>query len=179
MKKTDKMFRHCKIRQSLMFSVFVLALFLTTPTDIFAQSLPAKISSYLNNNYKGWKLSSETDGCGAEFSKSKVSGDFNGDKKTDYAVKFLRGRKGYIIAFVSNRANYKPIILESGTTRDIKNQGLSIARKGETYGEIINDNFDRVTRRLQNDAPVGGTCESSAYIYVYKNGVFRRAFTSD
>lgn len=54
-----------------------------------------------------------------------------------------------------------------------------MARKGETYPEIVNDNFDRVTRRLRHDAPVGGTCESSAYLYIWQNGTFRRAFVSD
>ena len=161
-----------------LFSSFVL-LFVVASQTTSAQTLPTKVSGYLDKSYSGWKLSAVTDGCGSDFSNSKVSGDFNGDKKTDYVVKFLKGRKGYIIAFVSSGAGYKPIILESGTTKEIKNQGLAIAKKGETYGEIINDNFDRANRRLQNDAPVGGTCEASTYFYIYKNGAFKRAFTSD
>lgn len=166
-------------KSRIFFLLLFFLLFVVTNQTTSAQTLPAKVTSYLDKTYSGWKLSSVTDGCGAEFSKSKVSGDFNGDKKTDYAVKFLKGRKGYIIAFVSSGSDYKPIVLESGTTQEIKNQGLAIAHKGETYGEIINDNFDRANRRLQNDAPVGGTCESSTYFYIYKNGAFKRAFTSD
>lgn len=154
-------------------------LFLAASQKTSAQTLPAKVKSYLNKSYSGWKLSSVTDGCGSSYSNSVVSGDFNGDKKTDYAVKFIKGRRGYILAFVSSGSNYKTHTLESGSTSDIKNQGLGIARKGETYGEIINDDFDRVNRRLQNDAPAGGTCEASAYFYIYKNGAFKRAFTSD
>ena len=154
-------------------------LFIVASQTTSAQTLPAKVKSYLNKNYSGWKLSSVTDGCGSDYNNSTVSGDFNGDGKNDYAVKFIKGRRGYILAFVSSGSNYKSHTLESGSTKDIKNQGLGIARKGETYGEIINDDFDRATRRLQNDAPAGGLCESSAYFYIYRNGAFKRAFTSD
>jgi hypothetical protein len=168
-----------KRRRIILLSPLLILFFVRAGGETFGQTLPQKVRSYLDGNYAGWKLSSLADGCGPEFNKSKVSGDFNGDKKTDYAVKFIKGRKGYIVAFVSSGADYKPHVLESGSTADMKNQGLAIARRGERYGEIINDNFDRVTRRLQNDAPVGGTCESSSYFYVYRNGAFKRAFTSD
>jgi hypothetical protein len=159
--------------------ILTLLFLLTLPLMANAQTLPAKVKSYLNQNYKGWKLTGKTDGCGAEFSKSAVSGDFDGNRKSDYAIKFIAGKRGYIIAFLNQGTNYKPVILENETAKGIINQGLSIARKGETYGEIVNDDFDRVTRRLANDAPVGGTCESSAYLYIYRNGNFKRAFTSD
>lgn len=159
--------------------LFLLLPLVAASRTTSAQTLPAKAANYLDKSYPGWKLSSVADGCGAEFSKSKVSGDFNGDKKTDYAVKFLKGRKGYIVAFVSRGSDYKPIILESSTVEEIKYQGLGVAKKGETYDEIINDNSDGAGRRLQNDAPVGGTCESLSYFYIYKNGAFRRAFASD
>lgn len=157
----------------------LLILFIEANQTISAQSLPAKVTSYLDKSYSGWKLSAVAEGCNSDFNNSKVSGDFNGDKKTDYAAKFLKGRRGYIIAFVSGGSDYKPIILESGTAKEIKYQGLTIAKKGETYSEIINDNFDRANRRLQNDAPVGGTCAASTYFYIYKNGAFKRAFTQD
>src|SRR3990170_1981543 len=91
-----------------LFSLFIL-LFIETRQTISAQSLPTKVRSYLDKSYSGWKFSSVTDGCGSDFSNSKVSGDFNGDKQPDYAVKFLEGHKGYIIAFVSNSSDYKPI----------------------------------------------------------------------
>jgi hypothetical protein len=167
-----------RIKVSQNFLVFSL-LFFVTSQAISAQTFPTKVKNYLDKRYSGWKLSAVTDGCGADFSKSKVSGDFNGDKKTDYAVKFLKGSKYYIVAFVSIGSNFKPIVLESGSAKEAKYQGLSISHKGEMYGEIINEDFDRTNRRLQNDAPVGGTCESSAYLYIYKNGAFKRAFTSD
>mgnify|MGYP002083183942 FL=1 len=157
----------------------LLLLFVVLSQLVYAQTLPAKVKSYLDKNYSGWKLSSIAQDCGVDFENSRVSGDFNGDGKTDYAVKFNKGRKGYILAFVSNGSEYKTHILESGTITEFKRQGLAIARKGETYGEIINDNFDRANRRLRTDAPVGGTCEASTYYYVYRNGTFKRAFTSD
>lgn len=142
-------------------------------------NLPIQIRNYLNNNYPGWKLSSKTTGCNREFERAIVSGDFDGNGRRDYAVKFTSGRNGYIIAFLSRGTDYKPYTLESGSIEQIRNQGLSISRKGERYGEIVNDNFDRVSRRLPYDAPVGGMCESSTYYYIYRNGGFKRAFVSD
>ena len=133
----------------------------------------------MTGTYPGWKLNATAVNCPREFKRSLVAGDFDANGRRDYAVKFMSRRKGYIVAFLSRGADYKPFLLEDGSASEMRNQGLSIARKGETYPEIVNDNFDRVTRRLRQDAPVGGTCESSAYLYIYSNGVFRRAFVSD
>lgn len=160
--------------------IFLLLLVnLVALSSLNAQSLPAKVKTYLDKTYSGWKLTSTAQDCGSDFENSTVSGDFNGDRITDYAVKFNRGRKGYILAFVSNGSVFQPHILESGSVMDFKRQGLAIARKGETYPEIINEDFDRVNKKLQNDALVGGTCEASTYYYIYWNRTFKRAFISD
>lgn len=167
-------------------SVFPLALVIAvsaitgTPSNPKTTlNLPTQIRSYLDKNYPGWRLSSVANGCVAEFKRALVAGDFDGDKRLDYAVKFITGRTGYIVAFLNRDTHYQPLILESGSVADMKNQGLTVARRGEKYAEIVNDNFDRVTRRLQHDAPVGGTCEASTYYYVYRNGSFKRAFVQD
>ncbi|MGB7208645.1 MAG: M48 family metallopeptidase [Pyrinomonadaceae bacterium] len=143
------------------------------------RGLPLPVNAYLNKTYRGWKFATASTWCDDDFRKSRVQGDYNGDGVTDYTVKFNTTRKGYILAFVSKGSNFTPHVLESGTLSEMKEQGLTAATKGESYGEIINDNFDRVTRHLATDAPVGGTCSASAYLYVYANGTFRRAFTSD
>jgi hypothetical protein len=160
--------------------IFVTVLVLSTFGARAAQSnLPARVRAYLDTNYSGWKLSAVESGCPRDFKRSLVIGDFDGDRKRDYTVKSMSGQKGYIVAFLSRGTDYNPYVLEDGSASEMRSQGLSVARKGETYPEIVNDNFDRVTRRLQHDAPVGGTCESSAYLYIYRNGTFRRAFVSD
>ncbi|MDQ3712886.1 MAG: hypothetical protein M3388_11810 [Acidobacteriota bacterium] len=66
-----------------------------------SQILPAKINSYLNKNYAGWKISPTPNYCGN--AKSIVTGDFDGDKKNDYAAKIFKGKKDYIIVFVERK----------------------------------------------------------------------------
>ncbi len=53
----------------LLLMLFVLSL------SVVAQSLPTAVKTTLDKSYKGWKLTSKTAGCSAEFSKSVVSGD--------------------------------------------------------------------------------------------------------
>ncbi|MFN6962339.1 MAG: M48 family metallopeptidase [Pyrinomonadaceae bacterium] len=143
------------------------------------RGLPAIVNAYLSKTYPRWGFATASTSCVDEFRKSRVEGDYNGDGVTDYTVKFSTARKGFIIAFVSRAGGFTPHILESGSLSEMREQGLASAVKGESYGEIVNDNFDRVTKYLTTDAPVGGTCSASAYLYVYSNGTFRRAFTSD
>ncbi len=58
-------------------SVFFLFVFMTQIS--FAQTLPTQIKSYLNKNYKGWKL--QKDECYPDAAgKAVVTGNFNGDK---------------------------------------------------------------------------------------------------
>lgn len=141
-----------------------------------AQNLPVKVKSQLNKNYSEWKLFSGARECK---SHAVVSGNFNGDGKTDYVAMFKKGRMGYVVAFLSIGADYKLHLLESRTSSEMKGVFLSVGRKGTTYGEIIDEDFNRRTQRLQFDAPEGGNCEASSYFWIYKNGRFRQAFTSD
>ncbi len=114
------------------FRLFFVLLVVASQTT-FAQTLPAKVKSYLDKNYLGWKQTSVATDCYSDFSRAIVAGDFDGDKKRDYAVKFIKGRKGYIIAFLERKTNYEAHVLESDSAAGIKNTGLSIARKGEKY----------------------------------------------
>lgn len=65
----------------------------------FAQVLQIAIKNYLHRSYKGWKLSPTKGTCDSNVNPGFVSGEFNGDGKRDYAVKFGKGGKGYIISF--------------------------------------------------------------------------------
>ena len=152
--------------------LFLLTLLIVNSQMTFAQTLPAKVRSYLNKNYSGWKQTSVAKLCSSDFSKAIIAGDFDGDKKRDYAVKFTKGRKGYIIAFLERKTNYEAHILESDTAAGIKSTGLSIDRKGEKY-PIGGDYPDLIYGRLPNDAPMIGPCASHAGYYVYKNGRFQ------
>lgn len=129
------------------------------------------IDPYLNKNYPGWKVTSEADLCSEEFSKSFINGDFNGDGKEDYALKFVQGRKGYITAFLETGNSYSSHILINTSANDIKSTGLNIAKKGERY-PVGGEYPDYRYGRLPNDAPLIGPCASHAKHYVYRNGRF-------
>ena len=131
-----------------------------------AQTLPAKIKSYLNRNYKGWKL--QKDVCySAEPGKAVVTGNFNGDKKLDYAVKFVRGKKGFIMAFLAQKRNYKAFILHDTDAEDVKHLSLDVWEKGSRF-ELGDQNV-----YVRYDAPSDFRCESDiGGIHLYRNGRF-------
>ena len=134
-----------------------------------AQTLPVKIKSYLNKDYSGWKISPTPNHCGD--GKSVVSGDFNGDKKTDYAAKMFKGRKGYIIAFLARGTNYTPHLFHSLTAAETKETALIIYRKGEKYYTEPGEESSAIT--LKTDVPYDSPCESDAGdIHIFRNGKF-------
>lgn len=126
----------------------------------------------------GWALLRANRFCGAD-ARSSVSGDFNGDGQADYAVRLARGRQGRIVAFMSAHQGFGTVVLEEGSRASMDAQRLSIARRGTRH--FVIDNLDRPRRpmTLAHDAPVGGTCESSSYLYLIQGATVRRAFTSD
>jgi hypothetical protein len=132
----------------------------------FAQTLPTKINSYLNRNYKSWKL--QKDECyPSEPGKAVVTGNFNGDRKLDYAVKFVRGKKGFIIAFLARKQNYKAFVLHNTDAEDVKSLSLDVWKKGERF-ELGEQNV-----YLRYDAPSDFRCESDVGgIHLYRNGKF-------
>lgn len=142
-------------------------LIIATAQTTVAQTLPAAIKSYLNKNYKGWKLSPTTEGCGMDVNNGVVKGNFNGDQKTDFAVKFTRGKKGYILAFLAQGASYKPFVLHNTNAEEVKNSSLSVWKKGTRF-ELGEQNVF-----VKYDAPTDFQCESDVGgIHLYKNGKF-------
>jgi hypothetical protein len=134
-----------------------------------AQTLPTKIKSYLDKNYKGWKISPTPSYCGG--GKSIVSGDFNGDKKRDYAAKIFKGKKGYVIAFMARKDNYTPFLFHNMTAEDTKNTALLIYQKGEKYYTELGEESSAII--LKNDALYDSPCESDAGgIHLFRNGKF-------
>jgi hypothetical protein len=131
-------------------------------------ALPVKIQSYLSRAYPGWRQTATAIYCIPRFKQSVVSGDFDGDGRRDYAVKFTHGRQGYIVAFLARGLDYNPYVLLNTTEQDIRRTGLSVGRKGQR-----NEGEEGPVTILPNDAPLLGTCESEACYYVYRNGNFR------
>lgn len=152
------------MKARLILSSFFLVLFMAQLN--FAQTLPTKIKSYLNKNYKGWILTK--DKCSGKNGKAVVKGNFNGDRKIDYAAKFVRGKKGYIIAFLARNQNYKAFVLhDSLSAEEAAGLSLDVWKKGELF-ESEGKNF-----RLKYDAPSDYFCESDVGgIHYFRNGKF-------
>jgi hypothetical protein len=131
-------------------------------------TLPAKIQTHLTKTYPGWRQTATATNCIPKFQQSVISGDFDGDGSRDYAVKFIQGNRGYIIAFLARGADYRSYVLANTTAQDIKRIGLTVGRKGQR-----NEGEEGPVTILPNDAPLLGTCESEACYYVYRNGNFR------
>jgi hypothetical protein len=155
--------------------IIPLLLFLSFgPGVVQAQTLPAKIKTYLNKSYKGWKLAPASSSCSDEYRKSFVAGDFDGDRKTDYVVKFTVRRKGYMVAFLERRSGYRNYTLFSMKASGIRETALGIFAKGRKWSTGDFDDRNAETITLENDAVFEGPCESDdTGIYVYKNGRFR------
>jgi hypothetical protein len=134
---------------------------------IQAQSLPTGIKSYLDRNYKGWKLQKDECYGPSQPGKAIVTGNFNGDKKPDYAVKFVRGKKGFIIAYLAQRQDYKAFVLHATDAKDVKYLSLDVWKKGDRY-ELGGQNV-----YVRYDAPSDFRCESDiGGIHLYRNGKF-------
>jgi hypothetical protein len=133
-------------------------------------TLPEKLRGFLNKRHPGWRLNSEAPNCSKEYQRAIVTGDFDGDGKLDYVVKIIRGRKGYFIGLLERVRSFEAHILLETSGSQIKNFGMTRAKKGERYS--IGEYEDGRYGRLPNDAPVIGPCESEACPMVYRNGKF-------
>ncbi len=132
----------------------------------FAQSVPTQIKKYLDRNYKGWKF--QKDQCFPDSQgKAIVTSNFNSDRKLDYAVKFVRAKKGFILAFLAQGQNYKAFVLHNTDAKDVRHLSLEVWGKGERY-KLGGNNV-----RLKWDAIADFRCESDAGgIHYYQNGKF-------
>ena len=111
--------------------------------------------------------------CPSETKRYIVVGDFNGDKKRDYAVKFSKGRNGYIFGFIANGTDYKAHKLETTDVSEIKSIIIGLIKKGEEYPIDGLDEENPRLVRAKNDFVYTIPCESDAIgYYIYKNGRF-------
>lgn len=159
-------------------TILTLIFIFCTKTAI-AERLPSDVVDLLDRDFSGWKLYSLADHCRLEESKSLVKGDFNGDEISDYAIKFLQGDVGHIVAIISNPTGLKSIVLESGSRDQITNQGLGMVPGGSQI--YVNFNFSEGNTKLLliNDTPTGGQCESTSYLYLIQEESFILGLTSD
>ncbi len=149
--------------------VVILVLIFSLAFMAQAQALPAKIKNYLNKSYAGWKIQPTRSNCGS--GKSVVTGDFDNDRKIDYAVKIERGKRGYIVAFVARKNDYAPFVLYNLPAAELKDMTLIIYRKGEKYYTEMGEESSAIT--LKADALYDVPCESdNGLLHVFRNGRF-------
>jgi hypothetical protein len=133
---------------------------------VFSQTLPRSLRQYLDRNYHGWKVAGE---CYEKESENKrvLVGDFDGNGKRDYAVKFIRGEKGFLIAFLADGRRWKPFYLHIWKdAEDARKSDLMLFKKGERYHESY-------PWKLRFDAPADFWCESDVGgLHVYRQGKF-------
>jgi len=131
------------------------------------QGLPKGVADHLNRNYPGWKLAPSAANCTMYSNGGYVSGDFDGDGRRDYAVKFTNGDKGFLIAFLKKRSHYKAFVLHDTDSSEVTNSGLGIWKKSEVF------EYEDKQLRLRRDAPADFPCESDAGgIHYYQDGKF-------
>jgi hypothetical protein len=138
-----------------------------------AQIAPAQITKYLNAKHAGW---TKAPGFCQE-KKWFLPGDFNGDRQTDYIVRFKTGKKTprlQLYAFVKKGRNYLPLKISADAYNDnFRRSSFSIIKKGTTVSLGQGEEGEGPTMKLKTDAVTQYICETDAAItYVYKNGRF-------
>lgn len=132
-----------------------------------APALPARIKKYLNLNYRGWKPAPSKEDCGSEVNDGFVYGDFDGDGKRDYAVKFTKGKKGYMLALLRRGNKYRAFVLHNAHPDEMIYSSIMLWKKGEIFED------GKIKFRLRRDAPAEYRCESDVGgMHYYRNGKF-------
>lgn len=92
---------------------------------------------------------------------------FDGNGKHDYAVKFIRGEKGFLMAFLANGLRWRPFYLHIwDDPKEAKFSDLMLFEKGESYEPAG-------TPKLRFDSPADFRCESDVGgVHTYRNGKF-------
>jgi len=143
------------------FLILILTLFLAESN--FSQKLPKNLKKYLDRNFSGWKLAGK---CYEKENTRILVGDFDGNKKSDYAIKFVRGEKGFMMAFLGTGGRYRPFYLHIYSADQANFSDLILFKKGESYEPAGTPVF-------RFDAPADFGCESDiGGIHAYRNGKF-------
>ena len=135
-------------------------------------------STLIAEHYPGWMLLEGDSYCGLG-ARAEVAGDFNGDRILDHAVRIVRGDRGQIVAFLSSSRTFSRVVLEEGSRAEIMNSALGVERRGTRHSVTFNLDHGWQWITLADDAPTGGTCEASSFIYLISGRTVTRAFTSD
>jgi hypothetical protein len=144
---------------------------------LVSQTLPAKVTSFLNHFYAGWSPASGT----CENRKWFLTGDFDGNGMKDYLVrvktgKTARSKRLNLIAFFGFEDRMYPAkqILDDPHKGDFLRSSFSVVKKGT---KIQLGEGEGPTITLENDAASQYICQTDAIkTLVYKGGKWKNIY---
>ena len=144
----------------------------------YGQELPTPTIQILNRRFPGWKLadvSPEVRKFVKDYLKAAspviISGDFDGDRRRDYAALIRRiESRYYLVIFLRRNNRYKMHVI-----KDPGGEYLTLAKKGTSD---YNYNEQREIT-YANDSILTGIFEKGGLSYVYKKGRFISFVSSD
>lgn len=160
--------------------LFLLTFFLLISSSD-AQSLPAKIKKFLDDYYTSPESGAWKQAPGAcDGRKWLLTGDFNGDGRTDYLVRFTTGKTArtkslHLIGFINTKGDYTPDpFFEDEYSGDLLRSASSIIKKGTTVSLGLGSEGEGPSTQLKTDAVTQYICETDASLtFTYKNGEFK------
>ena len=147
-------------------------------SQIYGQELPTSATQILNRRFPGWKLadvSPEVKKFVKDYLKAAspviISGDFDGDRRRDYAA-LIRNKQSryYLVIFLCRKSRYKMHVI-----KDPGGEYLTLAKKGTS--DYNYDAQKKIT--YPNDAISTGFFEKGGVSYVYHKGRFVSFVSSD
>ena len=151
----------------------VLFLFLCCgpASQVYGQELPKPAIQTLNRRFPGWKfvdVSPEVRQFVKDYLKAPspviISGDFDGDRRRDYAALIRRiESRYYLVIFLRRNSRYKMHVI-----KDPGGEYLTLAKKGTSDYNYVAQK--KIT--YPNDAISTGFFEKGGVSYVYHKGRF-------
>jgi hypothetical protein len=141
-----------------------------------AQIVPTKIQKYLNDNYNSsdlgqWKQAAGACGAG----KWLLTGDFNGDGRTDYLARILTGRGRqqslHLIGFINEKGDYTPdAFFEEEYTGDLTRSATSVLKRGTIVSSSLGSEA-----ALKTDVVNQYICDTdgASTMYAFNDGEFK------
>lgn len=161
--------------------ILSLTLMLFGVCSATAQTVPAKIKKFLDDYYTSPELGAWKKAPGyCEGKKWILTGDFNGDGRTDYLARIITGKTAkkrslHLIGFINNKIEYTPDpFFEEAYSGELLRSSSTIIKKGTTVSLGLGEEGEGPSMDLKADAIAQYICETDASItYVYKDGEFK------
>jgi hypothetical protein len=145
-------------------------------------SVPNPITGALNARYPGWVFPAVSRNIAATFNgkpffPNLVFGDYDGDRRRDYAVRIVYGKDAdkmqTVIAFLARGQTFEPHVLDIGPP-DPATYLWPALKGAKDHDYETNKDFV-----YANDGVMFLIDEKAGVAFVYEKGEFRRLVTSD